>query len=140
VKFAARRRPAPEINLTSLIDIMFTVMLFLLLTTTFSDFTSIGVVLPEAATGQSDRVDNGLIRVLVDESGAIQLGDRAVTLAEVREALAAVPDPSGALVQLAADARVEHGRVVAIMDVVRMAGISRLHIETRSPGGAASVQ
>ena len=131
-----RRRPGPEIGLTPMIDVLFLVLMFLLLTTTFKEFTFLSVTLPEAATGSRDQqaADRG-VRIVIDESGTVRLRDTPVTLDDLARLLEAIRDKEAADVMIAADERVDHGRVVAVMDTIRRAGIHRLSIETWSPDG-----
>lgn len=128
-----RRRITPAISLTPMIDVLFVVLMFLLLTTTFKELTFIRVNLPEADTGQRDPARSG-IEILIEEGGTVYLDGQPVSLDALGRRLAAVPDKDHAEVRLAADARVDHGHVVAVMDLVRRAGIFRLSIETLTEG------
>jgi len=127
----ARRRPGPDIGLTPMIDMLFLVLMFLLLTTTFREATFLRVTLPEAASGSRDAaVSSPQVRLVIDEQGVIAVGDRPITLDDLARMLAAIGDADAAYVRIAADERVDHGRVVAVMDTVRRAGIHRVMIET----------
>jgi biopolymer transport protein ExbD len=139
VNFRTRRRRGPEVNLTPMIDVLFIVLMFLLLTTTFKEFTFVRVTLPDASSAQRAARDEMVgIRLVVEEDGTVYLDDKPVTLDQVREALAAVKDKENAQVSLAADERLHHGRVVELMDLVRRAGIYRLAIETVSDSRPAA--
>ena len=122
-----------------MIDILFIVLMFLLLTTTFREFTFFRVTLPDSASGQRDVRDMARgITLEVEENGTVYLAEQPVSLEQLGRALAAIPDKDNAEVMLAADERLDHGRVVEVMDVVRKAGIFRLSIETitgSAPGG-----
>lgn len=130
MKFSHRTRREAEITLTPLIDILFIVLLFLVLTATFTEQTVLRVALPRAATGEPSVEDVSLLRVLIDADGQIYLGDRAHTLAEVRTRLQAMGDPDRARVTIAADRAASHGSVVQVLDLVRQAGIVRVNIQT----------
>lgn len=133
MKFVQRARAGPEINLTSMIDVLFIVLMFLLLTTTFREFTFIPVQLPVSETAERDaRESRERIEILIEESGTLFLGERPITLDELDAVLRAVRDKPQAEVVLTADARLDHGRVVEVMDHVRRAGIYRLGIVTVS--------
>lgn len=130
---APRRRPGPEVGLTPMIDVLFLVLMFLLLTTTFKEFTFLQVTLPEAATGVRDRRSLATsVRIVIDQDGRLLVRDQAVTLDVLAGTLATLADKEAANVQIAADARVGHGQVVAVMDAIRRAGIHRVSIETWS--------
>jgi biopolymer transport protein ExbD len=139
VNFRTRRRTGPHVNLTPMIDVLFIVLMFLLLTTTFKEFTFVRVTLPDASSAQKAVRDEMVgIRLVVEEDGTVYLDEKPVTLDQVREALAAVTDKEHAQVSLAADERLHHGRVVELMDLVRRAGIYRLAIETVSDSRPAA--
>ncbi len=125
------RRSEASINLTPLIDILFIVLLFLVLTATFREATRLRVRLPEAASGARVHAPpRGDLRVSVDEAGALYLGDEPVTLSELREWMRIHPVSRGANLVLSADERADHGRVVEVMDLARRNGIHRISIET----------
>ena len=133
--FRPARRAGSEIILTPLIDIMFTVMLFLVLSATFTEQTVMRISLPRAATSTATSTDTNLVRILVDVDGRVYLDGHVATLDDVRRRLEAIPDADRAFVTISADENARHGRVVQIVDLIRQAGIFRLDIET-FPGGA----
>ena len=138
MRFRTRRAVAPEISLTPMIDVLFMVLMFLLLTTTFREFTFIRVSLPEVVTGQRDQQRAATqLRILIEDDGAVFLGDQLISREALGRVLADVSDKARADVLLAADERTDHGHVVAVMDLVRRAGIYRLSIETISQGAPA---
>ncbi len=129
--FRSQRRLAPDINLTPLIDILFIVLIFLVLSATFGESTALRLTLPEARTGERlSPDDRGVIKIAVDAEGAVFFGEEAVNLDELSVRLEALFNKDETSVLLAADARVSHGSVIEIMDRVRRAGIYRLSIET----------
>jgi biopolymer transport protein ExbD len=130
MRFAPPRRDAVDITLTPLIDILFIVLLFLVLTATFTEQTALRVSPPRAATGMPHAADPGLVRIQVDADGNIAIDSRAATMDDVERRLEAIADKDLALVSIAADARASHGRVIEVVDRIRRAGIFRLDIET----------
>ena len=127
---ARRRRPSAEIILTPLIDILFIVLLFLVLTAAYTESTALNLSLPQAATGIRDPQPlPGTIRITVDADGTLGLDGQPVGLDELGGRLGAVADEDTLNVLLAADRRARHGDVVTVIDAVRLAGISRLSIE-----------
>ena len=131
MKFSRRPRTDPAINLTSLIDILFIVLVFLVLTTTFREATQLEVDLPEATTGERVTDDPpDTVRVTVSRDGSLYVSQRPVTLAELREILITASVTRDPRILLEADARAEHGRVVEVMDLARQVGLPRLSIET----------
>jgi biopolymer transport protein ExbD len=130
VKFGSSRRAAVEINLTPLIDILFVVLLFLVMTATFAKRTYVQIDLPQAITGTPEGADPNVIRIDVDAGGRVYLVGQEVDSEGIRRHLLALPDHGAMTVVLAADERTPHGKVVQIIDMVREASIPRLHLET----------
>jgi biopolymer transport protein ExbD len=135
VRFGSQRRLTPEINLTSLIDILFIVLVFLVLTTTFKESTWLQVSLPEATTAEEVQESSpGPIRVTIDRSELIYLDGSPVPLEELTDLLLeAAPTRGAREVVLTADRKASHGRVIAVMDRIRRAGLFRLRIEAVAP-------
>jgi len=127
-----RRHPTEaSINLTPLIDILFIVLLFLVLTTTFRESTQLRIKLPEASTGERLRSDkSGRVRVTVAEGGQLYASEEPVTLAELRGWMQEIEAPDELVLLLSADERAEHGRVIEVMDLARRNGIFRISVET----------
>jgi biopolymer transport protein ExbD len=130
MRFGSSRRAAVEINLTPLIDILFVVLLFLVMTATFAKRTFVQIDLPQAVTGTPEGTDPNVVRIDIDAAGRVYLAGQEVDIGGTRRHLLAMPDPDAMTVVLAADERTPHGQVVQIIDVVREASISRLHLET----------
>ncbi len=132
MRFHRGARDLPTINLTPLIDILFLVLLFLVLTATFRGTFALDLALPTADTAAPATVEApGTIRVVLKEDGQLLLRDRPLSLDELETLLLAEPDRDLVSVILTADARSQHGDVVAVMDRVRRAGISNLRLEAR---------
>ena len=132
--FRPARRAGSEIVLTPLIDIMFTVLLFLVLSATFTEQTVVRISLPRAATSTATSTDAHLVRILVDVEGRVYLDGHVATLEDVKGRLEAIADADRAFVTIAADENARHGLVVQIVDLIRQAGIFRLDIETIAGG------
>ena len=135
LRFRPAARELPSINLTPLIDILFIVLMFLVLTATYRDRSALDFRLPDAETGASvDAEMSDVVRLVVEADGAILVSDRRVSLVELQRELIAAADAKVQTALLAADERSSHGRVVEVMDRVRQAGIVNVRIETtRAP-------
>ena len=128
----------PEINLISLIDVIFCIIIFLVVTTTFDVRTSLRLELPTAAGPTMEASDDPLT-VVVDAEGRLYLGtmelpkeDRAALIA----ALSRVEgDHASTRVVLRADARAPYQAVVTAMDALGQAGFARLSIATMPEDG-----
>ena len=132
MRFGSRRRAEPVFNLTPLIDILFIVLIFLVLTTSFRDVSTLPVTLPAAASSDPDaQTLPGLITVSIADDGALAFQGNRVTFSQLTTLLAAIERPELAIVRLRADAAVPHGRVVQVLDALRSQEINQLSIETR---------
>ena len=135
MKFSPRRRPEASIELTPLIDVVFLLLIFFMVSTSFVREARIAVDLPEAA-GDPLEIEGGLA-LAIDASGGYAVNGRALadgdvaTLAGALRSLAA-PDGQSHLL-IAADASATHRAVVRAMDAARRAGIARIDIATRTP-------
>jgi biopolymer transport protein ExbD len=138
VKFGRSRRADPMLDVTPMIDIVFQLVLFFMVSTTFISSPGIQVDLPRANSQVvlSEKKD---INVWVTVEGAVYVDDDPVDLDELRNRLrdAAESDPT-TLVVIKADAGVEHGRVVTTMDIARSEGLTRLAIATDEQGGGGA--
>lgn len=130
MKFSRTPRRAAEISLTPLIDILFIVLLFLVLTATLTEQSVLRVSLPRAATGEPAADDGSVVRVEIDADGQAYLDGVAQPLDAIRARLARITDPDRARVTIAADSAASHGSVVQVLDLVRQAGIVRVGIVT----------
>lgn len=135
MKFRVARRAAPGVNLTPLIDVLFIVLMFLVLTTTFRESTRLKVKLPEAETGEPLREALGRLRVTVAEDGRLSVDGRTVTLPALGGLLEVIAGRDEAQIVVAADEGAAHGRVVEVMDLARRNGIFRISIETLRADG-----
>lgn len=130
MRFSHGTRREAEISLTPLIDILFIVLLFLVLTSTFTEQTVLHVSLPGASSGESTVEHASVLRVLIDADGRTYIDDRPQSSDAIRARLGALGDRGRASVILAADRRASHGSVVQVLDLVRKAGIRRVSIQT----------
>jgi biopolymer transport protein ExbD len=123
----------PEINLVSLIDVLFCLILFLVLTTSFNQRAALKIQLPQAQAGTVPDVGRPLI-VLVDVDGKFFVGNNEVVKTDVgslKEAIVQVagPDRSQTVI-LRADGRTPHQAVVTAMDALGQLGFAKLSIAT----------
>ncbi len=125
-----RRRRKPVINITSLIDVMFILLIFLMVTTTFRKHVGIDVSLPSAENAVQQEASPH--EIVVTKEGEFFLGDRPVDAEELKMALGDLlkAEPEASLV-LRADEQADFGAVVRAIDIARAIGGSRLVIPTR---------
>ncbi|MCK6522602.1 biopolymer transporter ExbD [Myxococcota bacterium] len=134
MKFRATRRVMPTLDITPLIDIIFQLVLFFMVSTTFISAPGIQVDLPRSSA-EVVLSDKEQITLWLTEKGEVYVDDQPVTRKDLDARLRAVAlkDPSS-LVIIKADAAVDHGRVVTVMDLARRHGLSRIAIATDPQG------
>jgi biopolymer transport protein ExbD len=137
MRFSHRRRDEPEINLIAFIDVLLVVLIFLMLSTTFSRFTELQVTLP-TATSEPLRERPGEIIVAVSADGRYAINREAIDgrsvellAAELRRAAGGRDD---AVVIISADATAAHQSVINVLDAARRAGLPRLTFATQTTG------
>ena len=128
-------REEPEINFIPLIDVLLVILIFLMVTTTYSRYAELQINLPTAdADRQQDRLDQ--IDVAVDVQGRysinrspIAFSNAASFSADLRRAAGSVKDP---VIVITADANAPHQSVINIMEAARLAGYARLTFTTQA--------
>lgn len=132
MNFSARRREEMIVDVTPLIDIIFQLVLFFMVSTTFVTSPGIEVDLPRSSADTILQDDNEL-EIWVTRDGAVQVDDVAVDWAGLTGHLKnARSSDTSTLIIIKADRDVDHGRVVAVMDLARSLGLSRLAIATEA--------
>ena len=126
------RRRKTLINVTSLIDVVFLLLIFFVVTSTFLEQPGLDLTLPEA--GSAEPAPREEIDLRVRSDGTIELDGAAVGIEDLRDRIEqALSDGETDRVLLEADARVSHGLVVQVMDAARSAGAAGLTVATRPP-------
>jgi biopolymer transport protein ExbD len=129
MKFSRRPPEEPEINLIPFIDVLLVVLIFLMLSTTYSRFTELQVTLPSAdAEKLRDRPAEIIVAVSADGRYAVNrkpVEGRSVELLTA-ELAAAANGRADAVVIVSADALAAHQMVINVLDAARRAGLSRL--------------
>lgn len=120
------------LDVTPLIDVVFLLLIFFMVTTTFASRSGIGVKLPEAKA-QEQPADH-VVELTLTAEGELFLDKGKVPTGQLDEALTALAQAhAGEVVVIRADAAVPHGQVVKAMDAARTAGFHKLAIATRTP-------
>ncbi|GAB4167956.1 MAG: biopolymer transporter ExbD [Wenzhouxiangellaceae bacterium] len=138
MRLQTEQEEEPEINLTSLIDVVFLLLIFFMVSATFERQALLRVELPEASETETRELPER-IELVITESGDYFIGERMLADTEkstlklaLSEALAANPD---AVVVLRADARAEHGLVVRALDAAAAEGVRAVSIATIQADG-----
>ncbi len=135
-----QRREDVSIDLTPLIDVVFLLLIFFMVSTTFKQESEITINLPEASNEKPVKQDN-IIEITIDEQGRYFINQAQVVntrLATVKRALEKVAAGRKNLtVIISADAQTPHQAVVTAMDAARQVGLLNLSIATRRAQNSA---
>lgn len=138
-----RERDRPEVNLIAFIDVLLVILIFLMVSTTFSKVSALRVSLPTADASQKQPQPE-LVRVAVDADGHFAIDNRRIAARDASSLALALKDAAHGradmMVEVHADALATHQSVVNVMEAARMAGLSRLNFATQGNkgGGAAA--
>ncbi len=139
---SGRREDDFEINVISLIDVLLTLLMFFVMTTTFVQHSSMKVTLPEASTSETAR-DEQALTVMVDAEGRYFIDNNEVlnpSLETLKDAITRITgDDRTRAVVLRADAMTPHQAVVTAMDALGQLGFERLSLAT-TPARAGSTK
>jgi biopolymer transport protein ExbD len=151
MKFRRRRTEEPEINLIPFIDVLLVVLIFMMLSTTYSRYAELQINLPTAdAERLKERPAEILVTVSADGRYAVNrvpLDGRSTELlsAALQRAAAATGAEGAAgatgnapVVIVSADALTPHQSVINVLDAARRAGLPRLTFAAQLPGDAAA--
>jgi len=129
-----RRTDEPELNLTSLIDVVLLLIVFFMLSSTFVQEGRLRVRLPEARDVPVQRPERETLVVTVTQGGGYRVNERDLVNASADTLRAAVlkvaGDERNRPVTLRADGRATHQSVVTAMDVLGKLGFSEINIAT----------
>ena len=132
-----RQQEEPEINLIPMIDVLLVILIFLMITTTYSKYAGLDINLPTADVHQAPDHPNE-INVVVSSQGDVMVnkspvGERdvaAVSLA-LKQAATGAKDP---VVIISADAKTTHQSVIDVLEAAQQAGLSHISFATQNPG------
>jgi biopolymer transport protein ExbD len=139
MNFRPGSRDEPEINLIPFIDVLLVVLIFLMLTTTYSKFTQLQVNLP-VADAQAQRSTPKEVVVAVSSDGRYAVNQQLLEGASVdtltRALQEASQDTREIVIIISADAAATHQSVINVMDAARRAGLVQITFATQQSGSA----
>jgi biopolymer transport protein ExbD len=142
VNLQPRRAEEPDINLTSLIDVVLLLIVFFMLSSTFVEEGRLRIRLPESKTVPVERTPLEAIVVSVTQAGGYRVNERELVNASADTLRAALLEIAGedrsAPITLRADGRATHQSVVTAMDVVGRLGFAEVNIATVDDTDSAS--
>jgi biopolymer transport protein ExbD len=131
MQFRRKTKAEVAINLAPLIDVIFLLVIFFAVSTTFLETAGLQLELPESSSTAKREIED--ITVFLSADGELSLGDETVDEEQLKEKLrAAMDETDRKVVVLRADTHTEHGAVVEIMDLIRDSGAEALTVAARS--------
>ena len=122
----------PEINLIPFIDVLLVVLIFLMISTTFTRYQELAITLP-TANGSESQADNKQVHIAVSRDGRFAINGKVMDRAQLSGALTQLSNQSGSKdgvsnvqVNIDADARAPHQAVMSALEAARDASLSNI--------------
>jgi biopolymer transport protein ExbD len=123
----------PEVNLTPLIDVVFLLLIFFMVSTTFEHQSRIQIELPEA-TAEATKPEDESLEIIIDAQGRFFIGEEQVVNTELKTLKGAigkaVGEREGIPVIIRADAKTPHQAVITALDATSQLGLTRISLAT----------
>ena len=124
----------PEINFIPLIDVLLVIIIFLVVSTTFSKFSELKINLPIAEANQSKDKDDS-INIIITEDGQYSINERIIETVSLEKLVAELRAESNGKTDMPviinADAMTTHQSVVDVMEASRLVGLNRITFSTK---------
>lgn len=131
-----QKKEEPEINLVPMIDVLLVILIFLVITTTYSKFSELEITLPEATAIEVNKnIERpNTIDVSVSANGSYTINLAPITFSSIeglRDALkTAAKDNQNPIIIINADAKASHQSVITVMEAARLAGYNQVTFTT----------
>ena len=136
MKFRSRRRAPVEANLTPLIDVVFLLLIFFMVSTTFTHENQMRINLPEAQAEASQSEDSQ-INLMILQDGAYSINGKTVANRDIETLMEALSLEAGdnleQAVVISADSETTHQSVVRAMDAAGRLGLTQIRITSQEP-------
>jgi biopolymer transport protein ExbD len=130
MQFKEEKKKSIGINITSLIDVMFILIIFFMVSSSFVEQPGMKLDLPATKSQEVARVDNLIL--YVSENGDIFLNERPVSMDSLALVIeSSIPNIKEKTLVLKADKAAQHGVIVRIMDIAKQSGLEKLVIGTK---------
>ena len=124
----------PEINFIPLIDVLLVIIIFLVVSTTFSKFSELKINLPIAEANQSKDKDDS-INIIITEDGQYSINERIIEAVSLEKLVVELKVESNGKTDMPviinADAMTTHQSVVDVMEASRLVGLNRITFSTK---------
>ena len=130
MSFLRKQEDEPRVDMTPMVDVVFLLLIFFMISTTFVETPGISIKLPESSSQTVDREPKE-IKIYLSREGDIYYQDKKISLEDYRAVLVKhQSEAERTTVLLLADQDSRHGKVVTLMDFARDAGFVKLAIAT----------
>jgi len=133
------RRDEIDLNLTPLIDVVFLLLIFFMVSTTFEKTSKLKIDLPEASSQATPQPDKKIV-IGIDTKGRYYINDRQLVNTQLKTLkialLKVAGDNKDIPIVLRADAKTPHQSVVTAMDAASQVGLTRMSISTLETNGS----
>lgn len=131
-----QKKEEPEINLIPMIDVLLVILIFLVITTTYSKFSELEITLPQAAATEADQAPDTskVIDVSVSATGNYTVNLVPIKFSSIEglcDALqGAARNQENPIIIISADAKATHQSVITVMEAARLAGYNQVTFAT----------
>ena len=133
MRFSRRNRESPELNITPLIDVVFLLLIFFMVSTTFTRETQLLIDLPESSIDA--RLVEEVVDISISKRGSIAVNQRLIYDADLESLISAITQVSGTKntvpIVIRADAETPHQSVIMAMDAAGRLGFTKIKIATK---------
>ena len=124
----------PEVDISPLIDVVFILLIFFMVTTTFVKESAVDIERPGASSGST--ANSKALRIVIDQGGALYLGDTPIKAWMLQSRVREFIDASGTKsILIVTDRRVAAERLVEVVDQCRLAGATDVGVATEKEAG-----
>lgn len=141
MKFRHRRYEAPEINFIPLIDVLLVILIFLMVTTTYSRYSQLAITLPtesKHSDTQEKQDTPAPISIAISKQGELMVNNQIITKDKEQEQLINAlenaskgQEKNKVVIVINADAQATHQSVIHVMEIARNTGFSQLTFATQ---------
>ena len=130
MQFHEKKRRKVIINITSLIDVLFLLLIFFMVSSTFVEQPGMKLELPESKSSTTEKIKELILEINPDQS--MMLNQESVTIENLEQKFKdLLPSLEEKSLVLKADKNVPHGTVVKVMDLAKLSGLEKLIIATQ---------
>lgn len=132
MQFSQRTRRKATINIISLVDVVFLLLIFFTVSATFMDQPALKIDLPESGAEPPKDSEPEPMTVYLTSRGELYFGDQPVRLEDLGELIGEqIREGASRHLSLKADKEVTHGRVIEVMDLARQKGVQMVTVATQ---------